>query len=236
MGERRGETDLVEECCPIAGHPVYRFSMAVIHSSMYLIPAESSCLVVDPCVSAEAEGLLRESSVRECLVLLTHEHYDHISGVNWLRERLPCQVVCSEKCAGRIADPRKNGAAYFEALTLRKSERERAVMESFLDAGYVCRADWMYSGQAELRWKDLTLNLREAPGHSPGSQIIEVGKHWYFTGDSLIPGERIITRLPGGSRKAYEEETRPYLEAIAPESILFPGHGGETIFSGQISG
>lgn len=216
---------------PIADHPVYRFSMPVIDSSMYLIAAGSACLIVDPCISKEAEALLRELGIQESLILLTHEHYDHISGVNRLRELLPCRVVCSRSCGERIKDPRKNTAAYFAALIAQRLEAEQAVLQEYLDVEYACRADETYSGETEIKWKDLTLRMRETPGHSPGSQIIEIGKHWYFTGDTLIPGLDVITRLPGGSRKDFETVTRPYLRTIAPGSVLFPGHGAETVLS-----
>lgn len=220
----------------IADYPVYRFSMPVIDSSMYLVPAGESCLVVDPCVSQEAETLLDELGIRECLILLTHEHYDHISGVNRLRELRPCQVICTESCGERIGDPRKNCAAYSAALVVAKSEEEQARFLKIVDTEYACQADRTYSGQTKLQWHDLTLTLRETPGHSPGSQIIEIEERWYFTGDSLIPGEKVITRFPGGSRRAYEEITRPRLEAIPPGSILFPGHGKETVFDGELEG
>lgn len=218
----------------IAGHLVYRFSMPVIDSSMYLIPGDGSCLVVDPCVSTKAEELLRESCVQNCMILLTHEHYDHISGVNRLRELLPCTVICSEICGKRIADSRKNSAAYITALMVTKTTEEQERFSKLVDTRYICCADQTYSNQMELTWEDLTLTLRETPGHSPGSQVIEIDNHWYFTGDSLIPGEKIITRLPGSSKKAYMEMTRPYLESIAAGSILFPGHGKETVFDGRL--
>lgn len=208
--------------------------MPVIDSSMYMVPVEKSCLVVDPCVSAEAEKLLWDMGIRDCLVLLTHEHYDHISGVNWLRKRLPCRVVCSERCAERICDAKKNAAAYFMAFAIQKSGVEQREMLELLDVRYTCQADQTYTGHTELLWRDLTLKLREVPGHSPGSQIVEIGGWWYFTGDSLIPGEMVITRLPGGSRHDYEEVTRPYLSSIAPGSVLFPGHGQETVFTGTV--
>lgn len=219
---------------PIAGHTVYRFSMPVLDSSMYMIPEETSCLIVDPCICKEAEELLRKLGIQTCVILLTHEHFDHISGVNRLRELLPCQVICSKACAGRVGDARKNGAAYFEAMFIQRNRRERNEIDRILDARYTCRADQTYSGQTELVWKDLTLTLTETPGHSPGSQAIEIGKRWYFTGDSLIPGQRVITRLPGGSRRDFTDITYPYLAAIAPGSILFPGHGPEAVFSGQL--
>lgn len=219
---------------PIFDRSVYRFSTPVMDSSMYVVPAGASCLVVDPCFSEEAEALLQHFQVRECLVLLTHEHYDHISGVNWLRERLPCQVVCSESCAGRITDPKKNLAAYFKAIALQKDKSEKAALEGFLEPRYACRADRTYTGRLEICWEGLALTLREAPGHSPGSQIIEIGKRWYFTGDSLIPGTQLVVNLPGGNRKIFDEMTRPYLASILPGSILFPGHGGESVFSGDM--
>jgi len=208
--------------------------MPVIDSSMYLIPAEDTCLVVDPCISEEAEKLLGTVHAKRCLVLLTHEHYDHISGVNRLRELLPCQVVCSEKCAERIQNPRKNGAAYFEALAVRRDQDVRKTLEKLLVRDYSCQADQTYSGQTEICWEDLTLTLREAPGHSPGSQMIGIKNSWYFTGDSLIPGVRVITRFPGGSREEYAKTTLPYLRTIVPGSILFPGHGTEAVFSGEL--
>lgn len=218
----------------IAEHSVYRFSMPVMDASMYLVPVEESCLIVDPCVSEEAEALLREKRIQDCLVLLTHEHYDHISGVNRLRELLPCKVVCSERCGGRVKDPRKNNAAYFAALVAQKPVAEQESLREYLDVEYACHADETYSGETEMPWKDLKLHLRETPGHSPGSQVIDIGRHWYFTGDSLIPGLAVITRLPGGSRKEFSSVTRPYLETIAPGSILFPGHGEASLFTGQL--
>lgn len=219
---------------PIADHPVYRFSMPVIDSSMYLVPGKDSCLVVDPCVSAEAEELLQELRIHNCVVLLTHEHFDHISGVNYLRELLPCQVICSENCGKRIVDSRKNTAAYITTLMVEKTAEEQEKFSALVNMRYTCCADRTYSGQMKLAWENLTLTLRETPGHSPGSQIIEIANRWYFTGDSLIPREKIITRLPGSSKKAYIEVTRPYLESIPAGSILFPGHGMETVYNGVL--
>lgn len=218
--------------CPyqIGTHDVYRFSMPVIDSSMYLVRGERSCLIVDPCVSEEAEALLREWHPQKCLVLLTHEHCDHISGVNWLRDLLPCEVVCSETCAARIKDPKKNLAAYAAALVLSRSEEEQKQFLEAIDRQHACRADRTYARQAELQWEDLTLTLTETPGHSPGSQIIDIGRCWFFTGDSLIPGTDVITGFPGGSKRTYQEAAAPYLETIPSGSIVFPGHGMETVW------
>lgn len=217
---------------PIAEHFVYRFEMPVIASNMYLLPVGNSCLIVDPFVSDQAVKLLEASGVKECLVLLTHEHFDHISGVNWLRNLYPCKVVCSEACGEQILDPKKSGAAYFETLFVNHSQQEQKVIHDMRDLQYVCQADQTYAGEMEFEWQNFTIRLREAPGHSPGSQIITISDTFFFTGDSLIPGQDVITRLPGGSKRAFKEKTLPYLQTIPENGVIFPGHGDQCTFSG----
>ena len=55
--------------------------------------------------------------------------------------------------------------------------------------------------------------------------IIKINDKFIFTGDSLIPKIETITRLPGGSRKIYEEKTLPIIKALDGNNIIFPGHG-----------
>ena len=101
---------------PIADNDVHVFRMPVINSNMYVLIKMGAALIIDPCVSSEAEYLLRSNKVAQCTILLTHEHYDHISGINRLRKLFGCKVICSLKCADLIGDSHKNGASTFGAL------------------------------------------------------------------------------------------------------------------------
>lgn len=215
----------------ICNRDVYRFEMPVIHANMYVLTRGSAALVIDPSVREDAEQFFRDARITDCTVLLTHEHFDHISGVNRLRELFNCQVICSQVCAERISDPRKNSAAHFDALFLDRNGQEQEEIKKEADPQYFCQADVTYTGHMEMQWDGLTITLTETPGHSPGSQIIEINHTWYFTGDSFIPGQAVITRLPGGSKRQFDSVTRPYLEGIAPGSVIFPGHGRETLYS-----
>lgn len=215
----------------IAEHTLFRFEMPVISSNMYVLTIESSCLIVDPFVSEEAEKLLRNNRIRECLVLLTHEHLDHISGVNWIRNLCSCKVMCSDICGKRIMDARKSGAAYFEALFLNHAKDDQETMRDIFDLNYTCWADQTYVDEISFQWCGLRINMRETPGHSPGSQIISINDLWFFTGDTLIPGQDAITRLPGGSKREYLEKALPYLRGIPDNGVVFPGHGGEGLYS-----
>lgn len=207
----------------VGNRELHRFTMPVIKSNMYILLVGKSCLIVDPCISEEAGQLL--SNREDCLALLTHEHYDHVSGVNWLRKQIKCQVICSKICAERIQDPKKNSSAYFNALFFDRDEETQKKILEMADTAYSCHADISYVGRLEFEWNGLKVEMGEAPGHSPGSQIIRVNEKCYFTGDYLIPGEPVITRLPGGSKRKYETVTKPYLQDIEPDSIIFPGHG-----------
>ncbi len=65
-------------------------------------------VILDPCVSEEAKEYLQSENVEEIIVLLTHEHYDHISGINWLRESFKrTKVICSEACGAALETPIK---------------------------------------------------------------------------------------------------------------------------------
>lgn len=214
----------------IYNYDVYRFEMPVIRANMYVLLHGDAALVIDPSVRAEVEQLLRKAHIKNCTVLLTHEHFDHISGVNHLRELFPCQVISSQMCAERMADPRKNGAAHFAALFLNHNDRDQAKMAVEIDTQYSCKADMTYTGHMELRWEDLTFTMKETPGHSLGSQIIAIDHKWYFTGDSFIPGQTVITRLPGGSKRQFDTIARPYLKTIVSGNIIFPGHGEEVLY------
>lgn len=204
--------------------------MPVIESNMYVICDASSALIIDPHIDTEAENFLLENGIENCVILLTHEHFDHVSGVNRLRELFSCRVICTSTCANQITDPRKSGAAHFIELFLMHSEAEQQIARRFADVEYRCEADESYYGEKKIQWNNLNILLKEAPGHSRGSQIIYINDRYIFTGDSFVPGEKIILRLPGGSKREYEERTKLLIQKFPEDSVVYPGHNEEMCF------
>ena len=74
--------------------------------------------------------------------------------------------------------------------------------------------------------------MKRLPGHTPGSSLIFLDGA-LFSGDYLLPGERVVTRLPGGSQEQYETYTRPWLQTIADGTWIYPGHGREFQMCGE---
>lgn len=197
-----------------------------IDSRMYILQENESALIVDPCISKEALLFLKGKNVRDILILLTHEHYDHISGVNWLKEnfRQVC-VLCSKKCGEALDNPCKNLSEFWEALFIGKEKEIRECVQNMDIHPYSCKADKTFESTYDFTWQEHKVFLKETPGHSEGSICILLDDAFLFSGDSLVTGAKTITRLPGGSKKDFAGITLPYLESLDKEIMVYPGHG-----------
>ncbi len=162
------------------------------------------------------------------LIILTHEHYDHISGVNYFRSKWNCTVYGNKCCKERCGKPEKNLAAYFMALFIGRSEEERQQAAELFQDHYHCMVDRIFERKMELEFGQMKWELVSTPGHSSGSICILV-ENALFSGDSLVQGAKVLTRMPDGDRNAYRMITRPFLESLPQDTIVFPGHGQESI-------
>lgn len=200
------------------------FTYDLIDSKMYVVCENHCALVIDPCISKEAISYLTEKSINDVKIILTHEHYDHISGIGAFRETFSeCEVICSEACNRNIQSATGNGSKYFKALFLDKTDTALNEAERVTPVSYY--ADTTFYGDFALRWQDHLLALIETPGHSPGSICILLDEKYLFTGDSLLKDISVITRLPGGSKKDYERKTMPFLRCLDQSLYVYPGHG-----------
>ena len=217
------------------GEEYNQFILPVINSNMFILFADNTGIIIDPFFSLEADSLILEKQVTRMVVFLTHEHFDHISGVNHLRKLcsengIAISVICSEICTNMIGNPKSNLSNYFRALLINKGEEEIKSAEELFDEDYVCSSDISFVGTYGISIGNFVFALRETPGHSPASICIEIynaNKELLSvaTGDSLVQGSKVITRLPNGNKKEYNEITKPYLEAIPRNTLILPGHG-----------
>ena len=193
---------------------------------VYIWQEEDSVVIIDPCVSKDALLYLRERNINRILVILTHEHYDHISGVNWLKENFAkVSVLCSQLCAGALDNPYRNLSEFWEVLFIGKEEKIQEHIRNMDIQPYSCEADETFEGEYEFIWQGHKIFLKETPGHSKGSICILVDEEILFSGDTLVTGHETILRLPGGSKKDFAGITLPYLESLDREIMVYPGHG-----------
>ncbi len=185
----------------------------------------SEALIIDPLLDESALHLLIDKKVNNITILPTHEHYDHISGINALKKAYECKVIASEQCATNMMNPIRNASAHFEALFIFCDDEIRANIRSQNIQPYKAYADEVFTVYKSFIWNDHKIEIKETPGHSKGSVCIIIDEFFFFTGDSLIKGRPTITRLPGGSKEDYVKYTLPFLSNLPRQSIIFPGHG-----------
>lgn len=209
---------------PFKEIPLFVFPFDPIDSRMYVLIGRQGALVIDPCISDAALALLKRNRISEVKILLTHEHYDHISGVNWLRENVHAEVICSATCGKNIEQDNLNGSRYFDTLFLFQPQIRERLQTSGVQS-YTCHADTVFEGTYEAVFYGHSVRITETPGHSGGSVCIQINQKILFSGDSLLKDVPTTTRLPGGSRNAYDKITREYLRTLFADCYVLPGHG-----------
>lgn len=194
-----------------------------LKSNMYLVTENSHAVLIDPSKDEKLAAWLGKKGVQLDYILLTHEHYDHINGVNWWKEQYPdAAVMCGEVCAQRIENPRANSSRYFEAFC--QIQTWAADQKSMPSTEYSAKADKTYTDGFSMAWQGHKFMFWECPGHSPGSVLIFLDETIMFSGDSLMMNNLAATRFPGGSTKIYNEKTLPRIMTLSGKTYVYPGH------------
>lgn len=203
---------------------ITRYESDLLSSNMYVISENGHSVIIDPFRSiSPAEGFEID------YIILTHEHYDHISGVRQWKKETRATVLCSKACAENISDPKKNLANYFnEFCELQTWVKLDEIPDA--DCGYSCTADKVFADEMRFRWQGHEWYLFEMPGHSLGSIGILLDDHYFFSGDSLIENCEIALRLPGGNRRKWKEIGVPRLVNLPNGIRVYPGHFDSFIF------
>ena len=197
---------------------IKKYDSGLLHSCMYVLEENRHALVIDPCGFTECA-----KDFQVDYMILTHEHYDHISGVNVWKEKTGAKVLCSEACAVNIENPRKNMSRYFEIFCMMQTWVPQEEIK-FTPGDYSCRADLVFRDEKVFNWQGHTIVLTEIPGHSAGSIGISVDDEHFFSGDSLLEHDPIELRLPGGSKEQWEMIGRPRIESLRKGIRIWPGH------------
>ncbi len=194
---------------------IQSFENSPIDSVSYIVsnPENQEALIIDPGTENDKRitDYLYENNLDLKFIFLTHEHFDHILGVNFLRENFQdVKVVSSDKTSERLPNPKKNLAIFHNQKKLVVNKSEIIVEEG------------------TFNMIDYEFEIFNTPGHTDSSISLKTG-NFFFSGDFLLQGTRIVTNLPTGSKKTYQESIEKYKNMLQGVTI-FPGHGEMYIF------
>ena len=179
-----------------------------IMTNCYILCDEEAnvCAVIDPGDEPKRiEAMIASSGCTPIMILLTHGHFDHCTGVAGLLETWPELPVYIHQ--GDVTDG-MGGELRFHRLG-EKNQR-------------------YYKEGDELTVGGLTLDVLETPGHSTGSVCLLVeGQGVLFAGDTLFRGSCGRCDFPGGDYRAMLKSLAR-LGRLEGQYTVYPGHDSAT--------
>jgi hydroxyacylglutathione hydrolase len=174
----------------------------------------SAAVVIDPGFDTESIlERLKRRGLQLAAILNTHGHADHIAGNQAMKEAYPdAPLVIGGNEAFLLRDPEANMSAQFGVPL------------------YSPAADQLVADGERIEVAGLQFEVREIPGHSPGSVVFVCDKFdpaFVFGGDVLFAGSVGRTDL-GGNMKQLLQGIRTKLLSLPETTVVYPGHGPTT--------
>lgn len=162
-------------------------------------------------IDAGLDGLtidaeLSQRGLRPNAVFCTHGHFDHIGSASLFQKKYGCQVVLPK------ADNKLMKASNFMLMAMKMKHKVVLPDATLVEPDHVANI------------AGTSLRYMPAPGHTPGSCIIEFGSAW-FTGDTLYARGIGLSHLPGEDQALLKRTILRYWDDLTPERTIYPGHG-----------
>ena len=199
---------------------IQRFISNLLESNMYIITENENCIIIDPW--QDTDCYIKDFSYD--MIILTHEHYDHISGVNIWKDLTGAKVLCSSECASLIEDPKRNFSRHFKDFALLQTTIDSSSIPDDVPNNYSCKADEIFIDIKVMQWQGHEIKLFETPGHSSGSSCILIDNQYLFSGDTLLHNYETALRFPGSSKKMWNAITIPEIKNLYGKIVVYPGH------------
>ena len=197
---------------------VERYELGPIATNCYVVRTSDEALeavVIDPGGDAAELGRELERLGVTCAgILITHGHWDHLGGVADLADATGAPVYMAAE--ERIALERINDFAPAE-LPLRPYT-----------------PDVLLEGDETLDLAGISFQTLRVPGHSP-AHLAYYAEGCLFSGDVLFAGSVGRTDLPFGDWDTLVASIRLLADRFPPETIVYSGHGPETILGDELA-
>jgi glyoxylase-like metal-dependent hydrolase (beta-lactamase superfamily II) len=191
---------------------------APLFKNGYLVSCEATgeAVLIDP--GDEVDELIASAHARRLnvrAILLTHAHFDHVSGVG--RAKAEFQVPI-----------------WLHPDDLYLYDIAPAQARLFgLETGQPPPVDCFYEPGARVVFGHLVADVLPTPGHCPGGVCLAIGpagasERELFVGDTLFAGSIGRTDLPGGDFTQLMRSIGEVLLRFPDATPVHPGHGPST--------
>jgi glyoxylase-like metal-dependent hydrolase (beta-lactamase superfamily II) len=196
---------------------LHKFVFSPFQENTYLLADENkNAIIIDPGMYDRQEQevmkkFIADKNLNLKKVLLTHAHLDHIFGLKFLVEHYDVPFFIHESELPVYNTAKQVAESYGVELQMPQK-----------DYTLISENDKVHFGSEELE-------IRFAPGHSPGS-ICYYNKqsNWVISGDVLFQNSIGRTDLPGGDTATLLKSVQTQLFTMPVETVVHSGHGPET--------
>lgn len=196
---------------------VKKFVVNPLQENTFLISDETGeCVFVDPgfyfdVEKEEIKKYITDNRLTPVKIANTHCHFDHIMGVEFIRNEFNIPFVAHPDDAFWVGKAIDQGRMFgFE-------------MEP------VNAPDSFFTANEKLKFGESEFEIIHVPGHSPGHVVFYSEKEKVIIGgDVLFHGSIGRTDLPGGDHQTLISGINNKLFALSDETKVYCGHGPET--------
>lgn len=196
---------------------IQAFTFNAFQENTYLIiNGQKQCWVVDPGMYGDEEvaqltEYMDSNKLIPQAIINTHAHIDHIFGVQ------------------AIIDKYNIPFAIHDLETPVLSSAYTSAMLFGFTLAKVPQPTFFIKENVPLMLGEESLEVRLAPGHSPGSIAFYYapGK-WVIGGDVLFSGSIGRSDLPGGNHETLLASIRSQFFTLPDDTVVFSGHGPAT--------
>lgn len=205
------------------GGSVWRTTSGTFPSNAYFFETgrRGEAALIDPGLDGPAiEAELLGLGLWPAQVFCTHGHFDHVGSGAYFQKKYGTPVLVHE-------GDRKILASSNFLLMLLKIPQKVVQPE----------VTWV-KDSFQTALGPTTLRYLPAPGHTPGSCVIEFGEAW-FTGDTIYSSGVGLSSMPGEDVEKLKSSIRALWDSLADKKLVCPGHGeaasGRQIQTGNAS-
>lgn len=192
-----------------------RFINSPVPSNAYLIIDNTTgkCVVIDPGSRDQKDicDFLDKRELELDYIILTHEHFDHCWGVNYILHRFNAKVIATRACSEWIKIPMNYfSKLYFDSDETYSIEKVDIIVEDI---------------DMRLDWGAYRFNFIEAKGHTDKSICISF-ENLLFSGDTMIYLTKPwLHKRFGASLNDYKASIKQIYANFKANTLVYPGHG-----------
>jgi len=191
-----------------------KYCMGPLGTNCYILKEDGKALVIDPSGKGEKIAELLEGNDL-IAVLLTHGHFDHIKGVDYLAKQFQVPVYLNNKD--------------WDLATSLEIDKENQYQFGF-SARISVELNDICEGQHTIG--PFTFQVYETPGHTMGGLCFLFDKDM-FCGDTIFKESIGRVDLAGADARLMKDSLR-FIKTLDPDYVLYPGHGDNSTIAYEL--